>query len=446
MFSLPQFAVALALSGATVAAALDGVPGVGVAADTSPHAHGGDALFAGIERLSRADLVGAVLERNPSLDAARRGWKIALARHPQAAALDDPTVAYSFAPLSLGGGARFGHEITVSQRIPFPGKRAFAAAVAQAEADAARQDFEAARLSLALVASNLLDDYFVVDRALQTNAEHTTLLQGFKAAVEAQYAAGRAAQQDPLQAEVELALLEEERLALATERDVVVTQINGLLHRRLDLRLPPPADPGEPAVAGHASSLAERALANRPEFRAAGARIRGGEAAVDLAARAYFPDFDVMSSYSSMWEMRDHRWMAGVALNIPLQLDRRRAASQEAEALLAQAVAEEQHARVELEVDVARTYLEVEAAQRVVTLHRDRLLPAAHAQVAAAEAGFIAGQSSFAALLDAERALRSAALRFHAARAELHRRAATLDRVVGRIPGLASAVEEGGER
>lgn len=409
----------------------------------APNARTGEPLFAGLDQLSRSALVRAVLERNPSIDAARRGWKIALARAPQSAALDDPMASFSVAPLSLGAGIRVGQEVMVRQRLPFPGKRSLAEAIARAEADAAMHDFEAARLSLALIASNLIDDYYVVDQALRTNAEHTELLHTLKRAAEAEYAAGRVSLQDPLRAEVELAALEEERLALTTERAVVTTQINGLLHRDLHLPLPPPADPGEPeAMQDNVQTMARRAVESRPEFRAAGARIRSGEAAVDLAAREYFPDFEFMSSYSSMWDMREHRWMAGVAVNVPIQLDRRRAAADEAAAQLAQSIAAEQHARVELEVEVTRAHLRVEEAQHVVALYAERTLPAARDQIAAAEAGFGAGRAGFADVIEAERSLRNATLRFHSARAELHRRIAELDRVVGRIPGI----EEGGSR
>jgi len=412
------------------------------AAATAAHGRVGADLFDGHTHLRRATLVAAVLERNPSIEAARQAWQMALQRYPQATAFEDPMVAYSVAPLSLVKGVPFGHEIRVSQRLPFPGKRALAGAVARAEALAAKEGVESARGALALIASGLLDDYYVVERSLEINAEHAILLRDLREIADAQYAAGRASQQDALRAELELALLDEERLSLEAERAVVIAQINGLLHRDLQLKLPPAADPGEPVLpAVNLATLEQIALENRPELRAIGALVRGSEAAVSLTRRQYYPDFGVMSSYSTMWEMQEHRWMAGFEMNVPLQLGRRRAAADEAQARLAQARSEEDHARIELAVEVTRAFERLDESRRRLDLFQERLLPVARDQVAVAEAAFVSSQGQFSSVIDAERALRNVALRFHVARADLHRRAAELDRILGRIPGLPERVE-----
>src|SRR5687768_10396053 len=57
---------------------------------SAPRAETGDDPFAGVAELSRAALVQQVLERNPNVRAARYAWRAALARYPQATALDDP--------------------------------------------------------------------------------------------------------------------------------------------------------------------------------------------------------------------------------------------------------------------------------------------------------------------------------------------------------------------
>src|SRR5690349_17828868 len=104
--------------------------------------------------LERAAFVRAVLERNPSIESARQGWRAALARVRQAGVFDDPMVDLGVAPLSIGSSrARFGYELQVSQRLPWFGKRSLDASVASAEAAVARSDFEATRRELALMAS-----------------------------------------------------------------------------------------------------------------------------------------------------------------------------------------------------------------------------------------------------------------------------------------------------
>lgn len=406
-----------------------------------PAAASGDGreLFAGDARLERARLVEAVLGRSPDIEAARQAWRAALAEVPQARSIEDPMLSYAVAPLSIGGEAPFGQRVELTQKLPWPGKRRLAGEVAVAEAEAMKGELDSVRLELALMASNLYDDLVVVARAIEVNQQHQQLMTEFKKAAEAQYVAGRASQQDPLQAEVELGDLERDRIMLEAERDAVVAELNGLLRRDPGAPLPPPppaaeAPPDAAGVDGHA--LGDEAIATRPELRSQAARIRGARAEIDAAHREYYPDLELMGSYDSMWDMPEHRWMVGVGIEIPLQRGRRRAAVDKAEAMSARARSEEDRLRSQIRSEVERAAVRAREGARLLRVVEDRLLPAARDQVKAARAGFVAGQNEFVALIEAENNLRKVELDLHHARADLSRRMAALDRAVGRIPGL----------
>jgi outer membrane protein TolC len=398
----------------------------------------GRQLFAGAGELDRAALVEAVLERNPDLEAARLAWRAALAEYPQATALEDPMLSYEVAPLSVSGDAPFGQRVELSQKLPWPGKRRLAGEVALAEAEAAKGEMEAVRLDLALMASNMYDDLYVVARSIEINEQHQELIRQFKKAAEAQYVSGHASQQDPLQAEVELAHLEHDHIMLEAERGTVIAQLNGLLRRDPAAALPPPpAQEAAREVAGADSRvLQEAALAARPELRAQSARIRAARAEIDAAHRAYYPDLELMGSYDSMWDMPEHRWMVGLGINIPLQRGRRSAAVDEGEAMKARAGAEKDRLGTAIRVEVERAAIRAREGGHIVRVIEERLLPAARDQVKAARAGYVTGKNEFGALIAAENNLRQVELELHHARADLSRRQAALDRAVGRVPGL----------
>ncbi|HVR28984.1 MAG TPA: TolC family protein, partial [Thermoanaerobaculia bacterium] len=125
------------------------------------------------ERLERSVLVAAVLERNPSIEAARQAWRAAVERPAQAAALDDPMVSYGLAPLSIGSAAvRFGQELEVAQPLPYRGKRRLRGSIAAAEAEGLLAGLGELRLELARRAAILHADYVLVHEALRINAEH----------------------------------------------------------------------------------------------------------------------------------------------------------------------------------------------------------------------------------------------------------------------------------
>ncbi len=394
--------------------------------------------FAGAKTLDRRALIGAVLARNPDVAAAREAWRAAVERFPQETSLDAPMLSYRLAPLSLGGSARFGEEIAISEKLPVFGERRLRGDVALAEAEAARDDLDTTRLELAVMAAGLYDDYFVVAQATAINEAHRTLVTELQKSATIEYTAGRAAQQDPLQAEVELARLEQERIGLESQRAIVVAQLDGLLHRAPDAPLPPsPTElPAPDTVSEDRAALEAEALRARPDLLAAHARAAGREAGVRVAKRAFYPDVEVMASYSSMWDTPEHWVMLGVSFAIPLDRGRRRAAVREAEAEAARASDQITALEDRVRVEVTRGVRAVAESRHVVMLYEDRLLPATRDQVAAARAGFVAGNTTFVAVIEAERGLRSAELDAIRARAELDRRVAELERTIGRVPGL----------
>jgi outer membrane protein TolC len=391
--------------------------------------------------LDGARLVREVLERNPTVEAARQTWEAAAAREAQVVALDDPVLSYSLGPRTIGiSGTRYGNEVSIAQRFPFPGKLGLQGETARAGADASHEDYESTRRDLALAAVVLFSQYYAVERSLETNAQHRSLVQSFKRSAEAQYVAGRASQQDPIRAEVELGHLVHARVILEADHEVVRARMNGLLHRQPGEPLPPApsrlttaTDPLPPA-----SRLQEIALAERPEIRAMQSRILAAEAAVSLARREYLPDFGLSASYSSMWENPRHRFMVGVSVNVPLQLRRRNAAVAEATAQRTRLERVYAGLRDDVRVEVAERRRRAVESREVVDLYRDVLLPASNDQVVAARSGLETGRVDFGSLIDAQRNLQTVELEFHEASAELHRRVAELDRAVGRIPRLSS--------
>jgi outer membrane protein TolC len=175
----------------------------------------------------------------------------------------------------------------------------------------------------------------------------------------------------------------------------------------------------------------------RPQRAAAGARIRAARAKIAVAERAFYPDVELMASYSSMWDMPEHRWMAGVMIEIPIQRGKRRAAVEQAEAETERATFEDARVVDQIRVEVDRAHRQVTEAQALVDIYATKLLPAATAQVESARAGFVAAQNSFLALVGAQKNLRDVELSLAMAKAELSRRRAALSRVVGIVPGLS---------
>jgi len=424
-------------------------PGTGAAAGATVAAAGDP--FAGAARLDRRALLAEVARRNPTLEAARLAWQAAAARPPQERALPDPMLSYEVAPGSIAGSSlRFGQAIELSQDLPLPGRRRLRGERAAAEARGVAADYRSVLLDLLTTASQLYDDDCLVSRSLAIVAQHRALLAELQEAAAGRYAAGLVPQQDPIQAELEGSKVLHRQVELEAEREAIASRLTALLHLPADHALPPPSVELEPPEAGQPDpgALVAAALAARPELAARTAAVEAQRAALALARLAGRPDLALRGSYDSMWNEPGYRWMAGVAVNLPVRRDRLASQRVEAEARLAQAQAELAATEDRIRAEVRNAAIEVREAHHLLAIFADRLLPAARDQVHAARSGFETGRGSFLGVIDAERSLRDVELGREQAVTDLHRKLAELDRAMGRLPaGLPAALlEPGAER
>jgi outer membrane protein TolC len=389
--------------------------------------------------LDRPSFVRAVLRKNPSIEAARQGWRAAIARVRASGTFEDPMVDVGIAPLSIGSSeARVGYEVGISQKLPWFGKRDMEASAATAEAEAAKNDFEAMRRELALTAVGLYDEYFVTTRSLEINAEHVQLMTSIRGGAAAQFESGRGAAMDPLQAESELARLERDSAVLAAQRDVVMAQMNELLHRDPSAPLsPPPKElPLPPVPDVRDAKTLDKEAASRPDIMAVRERAQAQQARADRADHEYYPDITLNTSYSSMWDMPEHRWMVGVGFNLPIWTGARGGSEEEALAMRAQFESEANRLEASARTQVYVALKQLAESRQVLRLFEERLLPLARDQIDAARAGFTSSRTPFMAVIEAERNLRNVELDYQMARANCDRRHAELERALGRIPGL----------
>jgi len=390
--------------------------------------------LAGEERLQPDRLVAAVLERNPRLGAMRHAWRAAVARFPQAIALEDPMLGHAMAPASLADdGVDDGHRVELSQKFPWPGKLALRGRIARREADAANRGIETVRQHLVEAARRAFYDYWYVHRAIDINRINIDLLTEFQTLAESRYAAGAASKQDALQAEVARYHLEHRAIVLERMRKVARSKINTLLHRDAELELPPPpADLPPPTDRPALAALKTRAVNARPELQAIAQRLEARRTARALARKQYFPDVTVMGTYNSMWRQSEHRWMIGAAVNLPLQIDRRRAAEAQALAESNRLLAELVEGVDEVGFEVTTAYDKLVESEHVVHLYERKLLPSTRENLDAAKAGYTTGKNDFLTLLTAEKNLMLVQLAHRQALSAYHQRRAELERAAGK--------------
>ncbi len=388
--------------------------------------------FAGSKQISTRELVQAVLSQNPSLPAMQAARDAAEARIVQASALKDPMFSYAVAPATVGvSDLDFSQTFELSQALPWPGKRRLRGEAAQHEAKAAHEGIDSQRLKLIALAKSVFADWYFIHEAIRINRVNQDLLQEFRHITETKYSTGLASKQDALQADVELNMLTHQAILLERQRREVLAAINKLLNRTPDQAIPAPAPLPAPVPAPDAAALRARAMNAQSELKILATRIQFSRARALLASRDIYPDFELVAGYDSFWDREEQRFTVGVAVNIPLDRTKRRAAADEYQALMKQAEWELAEKRSALAGEVQRAYDGVQETLHVRALYRERLLPIAAENLEAAKADYAAGQGDFLALVTAEKNVMQTDLGERQSLADYHRRLAELERLVG---------------
>jgi outer membrane protein TolC len=367
----------------------------------------------------------------------------AAARYPQVTSLNDPTAGAIVGPASIRSSqVDFAYRLEVSQAIPFPGKLGLRGEAARNEAVAAGADLNDARLQLIEAARSAFADYYLAARTIEVNEDGLKLLREFRDNANARYKNGQGEQQDVLQAEVAIARQQERASTLERMRKVAQARINTLLNRAPAEQLPPPPKEIAPYTATpDANELRELAIRQRPDIAALRSRLAADEAAVALAMKEYYPDFEAMAAYDAFWQApeRDLRPMIGVRLNVPIQTARRNAAVVEAQAKLTQRRAELDRTIAQIGFQVQEAYEQLQESERSLKLYQETAIPKANENVRLARTAYANTKVPFSNLIEAQRVLIELREREFELRAEARRRRASLDRAIG--VGLESPPE-----
>ena len=383
------------------------------------------------EPLTAEALVQWVMEANPGLSAAEAAAEAAAYRIEPAGSLEDPMLSYEVAPLTAGDNRSLHQNIAVSQAIPWPGTLAARETAARHESVAAARDADSLRLQIVAQAKSAHAEWRYIGAAMDVHHGTRELLDELLATVKTRYAAGDARRQDVLQAQVELADLENHRLRLVQERTAIQARINALLNRAPDAPLRPAAPIALEPLPPSLEALTTLALTHHPELSSLNAELAASESRVTLAEKAFFPNFQVGVGYNAMWESVDQRPMIGISINVPLDRSKRRADLDRARAETRRDQFALSARRTDLLADLAMARAQTIQARQSVSLYRDRLVRLAAEYLDAALVDYRSGAGAFLNVITAEQRKLAADLELARALSDYARRRAELERWTG---------------
>ena len=388
-----------------------------------------------------AALVAEAAERNPDVQAARREAAAVRSRIAPAGALDDPMLEVGVInvpaeSLSLRREDMTMKMIGLTQRLPYPGKRALRRDLAEREAEAVEQNLQELVNRVRRDVKVAYFDLGLTDESLRLAERNRRVLEQFLSIAEARYGVGQSTQADVLKAQTQVSKMLEELIKLGRERPMLEAELNRAAGRGAAVRAVNPGPAHAREVSLRLDELRSIARANRPQLLAQQRMMDRSVRALDLAQKDYYPDFDVRLSYGQRDNYQDMRRedmiSFTVAINLPVWRESKRGPRvEEAEAMREQASAMYQARLNELDAMLRQQVAAAEQTLKSVRLYETALLPQARLTAEASLSAYRVGRVDFFTLLDSRMTVFNAEVGYAASIAAYNKALAEVEFLTG---------------
>lgn len=405
-----------------------------------------------------ADLLAFALRGNPSIEAARQGWKAEVEGYRVAKAYPDPRIS-AFYPVET----RIGEEewgVTLSQGIPFPGRLSAEGDVASADISIARIAYEQAIRDVVIEVRQAAHELFYLQEAGKIAAGNRELMGQVMASGTAAYARDRASLIDLSKAAAQSGQLQFDEHLLAELAATEKTRLNSLLGRSPATVIGTLTAPPLRFMNHSLEELYLFAEESRSEILLARAALEKSERGVTVARYRTLPEFDVGVFVNSIKEADplDDNGRTGVkevgatvSLSMPIWFGKNQGQMDSARARAEQARSEVRARINEARAEVSRLFFRLRNAERLVRLYRDELIPQAAKTVETAENWFRQGKGSLSDFTETRTVWYNFQLALARATADYGQNLAALEGLAGRTltesaaqtSPVAPAAEEG---
>jgi len=250
---------------------------------------------------------------NPQLSSLRESYLSAKATVPQIAAPANPQVGLVWSgmpvnsPFALGGanapsaaypsGISSNNSISVAQPFQFPGKKRLASEIADTNAEALLASSEFTYLQLGAQLSTLYYNALASQKQLQVLKESVVRLEMIKNVAKARYTNNAAAYVEYLNAQVAQNAAQADQFNVERQLQVGLNSINTLVGRHSREKLVLRGDVRRalnsvPTLI----ELEDYAETSHPSLKSSALQLDAARKGVDLAKKAYLPDFQVIGS------------------------------------------------------------------------------------------------------------------------------------------------------
>jgi outer membrane protein TolC len=354
------------------------------------------------KRVPLRSLLEEAIANNPELLAVFHKAKAADAATPQKGALPDPMIGLMSTNMSspvpfttIGREPQANAGVSVSQEIPFPGKRSLKETIASKEAEGYWHEFAATRLRVLSRVKAVVYEIVFLDKAKEILFKSKQNLIKLARIAQAQYEVGKTSQQDLLKARVEVSILEAKLLDIIQKRKTSVAELNTLLHRDPNAQLPSIEPLGVPVVLVPFSKLQSALKENNPILKTKRVDVERSGLEVNSKKLDYYPDVVVGGYYGYAGDLPD-MWQFRLDFKVPLYFwQKQRYGVEESKSRLSQSKSEKDVTLQELKENLTTLYTRAKTSEKLVSLYHAAIIPDGALTIESSLQGYQTGKVDF---------------------------------------------------
>lgn len=352
------------------------------------------------------------LLNNPRLQSLYSRFEQLSLQTPQVTSLPDPKLSYS--QFVEGIQTRTGEQefiIGVNQTFPWFGELELQGQIADTKAFQALEDYRTAMLDIREQVSTAIYQLAYQQKALElTNEDKDTLEQALEA-VTSLYTTGQRGREALLKTQTELAIIENELVAIPAKMEVLKSDLASLLHLDHSIEIDAQFSqdttlPSEIDV----NALIDLATQSRPELKRISLEKDIAALEHGLAEKDDYPDVTLGVNYIGIGESPanpsdegEDAWNIAMSFNIPIPNARRKAAKEMAKTKAAEAEFKLQSQVDQIEKELSSTLAELRSLQEQQSILETNLIPLAKETFDASRISYESGRATILDLLDAQR-------------------------------------------
>lgn len=398
-----------------------------------------DSLFGSDAALD--DLIAFALANNPEIQAVHMQAHAMEARVPQVRALDDPMLMTTtfLEPIQTAAGPQ-DVMLSISQKLPWFGKRALRGDVAYHEAQATFARMAAAELVVVEQVKLAYYELYFLKRAIEVNEELETRLRDVIAIATTKYetAGEKTGLETVLQAQVELAQIKTVFVQLEQAKEKAKARLAKALHA-------PPGVSFELApsiVEGNVPKSADLLVAMiehcQPKLDALRSELNRDEAAIALANKNYFPDVALGFNWHAIGSTGlspiangDDAYSLLVGVNLPIYQQKLDAGLEEAQFKAARTAQMYDATWDEVRAEVQMLHAQAIEHDSIVKILNDDIVPRSKQTLDLSIEAYRVDRITFQQLIDNYKTLLRHRLDYYRRLSQREQTLATLERTVG---------------